>query len=147
MLNPIWLKTFSTVAACHSFTEAGRRLDLTQSSVSEHIRRLEESVGRRLFVRDTHSLAMTPDGEAMLAHASVILQALARAESQFRAPRLKGRVRLGSSDDVALGPLPTVLAAFRNAHPDVELEITIGTTTICAARGSVHERTGAPLSG
>ena len=50
MLNPIWLKTFSTVAACHSFTEAGRRLDLTQSSVSEHIRRLEESVGRRLFV-------------------------------------------------------------------------------------------------
>ncbi|WP_454871966.1 LysR family transcriptional regulator [Paraburkholderia xenovorans] len=128
MLNPIWLKTFSTVAACHSFTEAGRRLGLTQSSVSEHIRRLEESVGRRLFVRDTHSLAMTPDGEAMLAHASVILQALARAESQFRAPRLKGRVRLGSSDDVALGPLPTVLAAFRNAHPDVELEITIGMT-------------------
>lgn len=109
MLNPIWLKTFTTVAACHSFTEAGRQLDLTQSSVSEHIRRLEESVGRRLFVRDTHSLAMTPDGEAMLAHASVILQALARAESQFRAPRLKGRVRLGSSDDVALGPLPTVL--------------------------------------
>jgi DNA-binding transcriptional LysR family regulator len=82
MLNPIWLKTFATVAACHSFTDAGRRLNLTQSSVSEHIRRLEESVGRRLFVRDTHSLAMTPDGEAMLAHASVILQALARAESQ-----------------------------------------------------------------
>jgi DNA-binding transcriptional LysR family regulator len=70
-----------------------------------------------------------------------------RAESQFRAPRLKGCVCLGSSDDVALGPLPTVLATFRNAHPDVELEITIGTTTICAARGSVHERTGAPLSG
>jgi len=128
MLNPIWLKTFATVAACHSFTEAGRQLGLTQSSVSEHVRRLEQSVGRRLIVRDTHSLAMTPDGEAMLAHASVILQAITRAESQFRAPPLKGRVRLGSSDDVALGPLPTVLAAFRNAHPDVELEITIGMT-------------------
>jgi DNA-binding transcriptional LysR family regulator len=128
MLNPIWLKTFATVAACHSFTEAGRQLSLTQSSVSEHVRRLEQEIGRRLFVRDTHSLAMTPDGEAMLAHASVILQALTRAESQFRAPRLKGRVRLGSSDDIALGPLPTVLAAFRNAHPDVELEITIGMT-------------------
>jgi DNA-binding transcriptional LysR family regulator len=128
MLNPVWLKTFATVAACHSFTKAGRQLELTQSSVSEHIRRLEQSVGRRLFVRDTHSLALTPDGEAMLAHASVILQAIARAESQFRGPRLKGRVRLGSSDDVALGPLPTVLAAFRSAHPDVELEITIGMT-------------------
>ena len=128
MLNPIWLKTFATVAACHSFTEAGRQLGLTQSSVSEHIRRLEQAIGRRLFVRDTHSLAMTPDGEAMLAHASVILQSIHRAESQFRTPRLKGRVRLGSSDDIALGPLPTVLAAFRNAHPDVELEITIGMT-------------------
>jgi DNA-binding transcriptional LysR family regulator len=128
MLNPVWLKSFATVAACHSFTEAARQLGLTQSSVSEHVRRLEHEVGRRLFVRDTHSLAITADGEAMLAHAGAILQALNRAESQFRAPRLKGRVRLGSSDDVALGPLPTVLAAFRDAHPDVELEITIGMT-------------------
>src|SRR5690349_19287636 len=128
MLNPVWLNTFATVCACHSFTEAARRLDLTQSSVSEHIRRLEEAVGRRLLVRDTHSVAMTADGEAMLAHANVILQAMQRAQSQFRGPRLKGRVRLGSSDDIALGPLPTVLAAFRNAHPDVELEITIGMT-------------------
>jgi DNA-binding transcriptional LysR family regulator len=128
MLNPVWLKSFATVAACHSFTEAARQLGLTQSSVSDHIRRLEEEVGRRLFVRDTHSLAITADGEAMLAHAGAILQAINRAESQFRAPRLKGRVRLGSSDDVALGPLPTVLTAFRNAHPDVELEITIGMT-------------------
>ena len=128
MLNPIWLRTFATVATCHSFTEAGRQLGLTQSSVSEHIRRLEQAIGRRLFVRDTHSLAITPDGEAMLAHASVILQAIDRAQAQFRAPRLKGRVRLGSSDDIALGPLPTVLTAFRNAHPDVELAITIGMT-------------------
>ena len=46
MLNPVWLNTFATVAASHSFTDAGRQLRLTQSSVSEHIRRLEEHVGR-----------------------------------------------------------------------------------------------------
>ena len=57
-------QTFATVAAARSFTDAGRQLGLSQSSVSEHIRRTEENVGRRLFVRDTHSLAMTPDGEA-----------------------------------------------------------------------------------
>lgn len=128
MLNPVWLNTFATVAASHSFTDAGRQLGLRQSSVSEHIRRLEESVGRRLFVRDTHSLALTADGEAMLVHARVILEAMAHAESQFSSPRLRGRVRLGSSDDIALGPLPSVLAAFRDTHPDVELEITIGMT-------------------
>ena len=128
MLNPVWLNTFATVAASHSFTDAGRQLGLTQSSVSEHIRRLEDSVGRRLMTRDTHSLALTADGEAMLVHARVILEAMTHAESQFRSPRLRGRVRLGSSDDLALGPLPSVLAAFRSTHPDVELEITIGMT-------------------
>jgi DNA-binding transcriptional LysR family regulator len=128
MLNPAWLNTFATVAVSRSFTDGGRQLGLTQSSVSEHIRRLEEQVGRRLLVRDTHSLALTADGEAMLIHARVILDALTHAESQFRSPRLRGRVRLGSSDDLALGPLPSVLAAFRRTHPDVELVITIGMT-------------------
>jgi len=128
MLNPVWLNTFATVAASRSFTDAGRQLRLTQSSVSEHIRRLEDHIGRRLVVRDTHSLALTADGEAMLIHARKILEAMTHAESQFRSPRLAGRVRLGSSDDLALGPLPRVLAAFRRSHPDVELEITIGMT-------------------
>ncbi|WP_423198860.1 MULTISPECIES: LysR family transcriptional regulator [unclassified Cupriavidus] len=128
MLNPVWIQTFSTVATARSFTDAGRQLGLSQSSVSDHIRRLEQSVGRRLFVRDTHSLSLTPDGEALLVHARLILESLARAERQFSAPRLQGRVRLGTSDDLAQGPLPNVLAAFRDTHPDVELEITIGMT-------------------
>ncbi|CAG2156071.1 HTH-type transcriptional regulator GltC [Cupriavidus numazuensis] len=129
MLNPVWIQTFATVAAARSFTEAGRQLGLSQSSVSDHIRRLEQSVGRRLFVRDTHSLSMTPDGEALLVHARLILEALARAESQFTAPRLRGRVRLGTSEDLAQGPLSGVLSAFRNTHPDVEMEITIAMTS------------------
>ncbi len=87
MFNPIWLNTFVTVATSNSFTEAGRQLGLRQSSVSEHIRRLEESVGRRPFVCDTHSLALTADGEAMLVHARVILEAMAHAQSQFSSPR------------------------------------------------------------
>ncbi len=129
MLNPVWIQTFATVAAAHSFTEAGRQLDLSQSSVSDHIRRLEHSVNRRLFVRDTHSVSLTPDGEALLVHAKLILESLARAELQFSAPRLQGRVRLGSSEDLAQGPLPNLLAAFRATHPDVELEITMGMTS------------------
>ncbi|MFJ1299366.1 LysR family transcriptional regulator [Pseudomonadota bacterium AL_CKDN230030165-1A_HGKHYDSX7] len=133
MLNPVWLHTFATVASAHGFSQAGRELGLTQSTVSEHIRRLEETVGRRLLTRDTHSVALTSDGEAMLAHARHILEAMAHAESQFRSPRLRGRVRLGCSDDIALGPLPSILAAFRNAHPDVELQITIAMT------GRLHE--------
>ncbi|EJN08893.1 LysR family transcriptional regulator [Herbaspirillum sp. YR522] len=129
MLNPTWLQTFTMAAASSSFTEAGRQLGLTQSSVSDHIRRLEQTVGRRLFVRDTHSLALTPDGEGLLVHARLILEAHARAEAQFSGTRLRGRVRFGTSDDLAMGPLPDMLAAFRAQHPEVELEITIGLTS------------------
>jgi len=128
MLHPHWLKTFVTAAGAGSFSEAGRRLNLTQSTISDHIRQLEAAVGRRLMVRDTHSLALTPDGETMLLHARSILDAHAHAEAQFSGPRLKGRVRFGTSDDMVLGPLPEILAAFRRRHPDVELDITIGFT-------------------
>jgi len=128
MLHPQWLKTFVTVAGAGSFSEAGRRLNLTQSTISDHVRQLEAAVGRRLMVRDTHSLALTPDGETMLRHARSILDAHANAEAQFSGPRLKGRVRFGTSDDLVLGPLPEILAAFRSRHPDVELDITIGFT-------------------
>jgi len=100
---------------------------------------------------------MTADGEALLVHANVILQAIGRAESQFRKPRLKGRVRLGTSDDIALGAPPNVLAAFRHAHPDVELEITISMTSrlyelldggaldLLVGKRRLGERRGTPL--
>ena len=129
MLNPLWLKTFAAAAAAPSFTEAARRLGLTQPTVSEHVRQLEQALNRRLFVRDTHTLALTSDGRSLLVHARIILDAHERAERLFDAPRLRGRVRLGTSDDLALGPLPDVLAAFRLAHPEVELDISIGVTS------------------
>ncbi|MFY2852397.1 LysR family transcriptional regulator [Achromobacter xylosoxidans] len=129
MLNPLWLKTFATAAGAPSFSEAARRLGLTQPTVSEHIRQLELALERRLFLRDTHSLALTSDGRSLLVHAEIILDAHERAERLFDAPRLRGRVRLGTSDDLAMGPLPDVLAAFRQAHPEVELDITIGVTS------------------
>jgi DNA-binding transcriptional LysR family regulator len=128
MLHPQWLKTFVTAAAASSFSETGRRLNLTQSTVSEHIRQLEASIGRRLFTRDTHSLALTQDGETLLVHARLVLEAHAAAEAQFTGPKLRGRVRFGTSDDLVEGPVPDILAAFRRRHPDVDLDIQIGFT-------------------
>lgn len=128
MLHPQWLRTFATASAASSFSETGRRLNLTQSTVSEHIRQLEAALGRRLFVRDTHSLALTQDGETLLVHARLILEAHAAAEAQFTGPKLRGRVRFGTSDDLVQGPVPDILAAFRRRHPDVDLDITIGFT-------------------
>jgi len=65
MLEPVLLESFLAVAQARNFSEAGRRLGLRQSTISQHIRKLEDAAGRRLFVRDTHSVMPTADGEAM----------------------------------------------------------------------------------
>src|ERR1700735_2123534 len=99
MLDPVLLQTFLAVAQTRSFTRTAERLGLRQSTVSQHIRKLEQEAGRRLFVRDTHSVTMTADGEAMLEFARNILAANERAERYFGAAPLRGTLRFGASED------------------------------------------------
>ena len=126
MFDPNLLATFVTVAQAGSFTEAGRRLGLQQSTVSQHVRRLEEAASRRFFVRDTHSVALTADGEAMLGLAQGILEANERARRYFAGSELRGRVRLGASEDFVQCRLPEVLRELTRVHRAVDLELTVG---------------------
>lgn len=113
------------MADCGSFTEAGRRLHFRQSTVSQHVSRLERQVGRRLFVRDTHSVVLTAEGEAMLGYARSILSIGERAREYFLTGRLRGRVRFGASEDLVLAWLPDVLRDFIAGHPHIDLELTV----------------------
>src|ERR1700761_9048840 len=106
MFDPTRLRTFVTVAQTLSFTHAGQRLSLGQSTVSQHVRRLEEETGRQLFVRDTHAVQLTEDGEAMLGFARTILEANDRAAAYFTGTRLRGRLRFGASEDFVQTRLP-----------------------------------------
>jgi DNA-binding transcriptional LysR family regulator len=99
---------------------------LQQSTVSQHVRRLEEAASRRLFVRDTHSVALTADGEAMLGLAQGILEANERARRYFAGSELRGRVRFGASEDFVQSRLPEVLREFTRVHRAVDLELTVG---------------------
>ena len=126
VFDPTLLTSFVTVAKAGSFTEAGRRLGLRQSTVSQHIRRLEQAAARRLFVRDTHSVALTPDGEAMLGLAQGILDANERARRYFAGSELRGRVRFGASEDFVQSRLHEVLREFTRVHFEVDLELTVG---------------------
>jgi DNA-binding transcriptional LysR family regulator len=126
VFDPTLLTTFVTVAKARGFTEAGRRLGLRQSTVSQHVRRLEESASRRLFVRDTHSVALTADGEAMLGLAQGILEANERARRYFAGSGLRGRLRFGASEDFVQSRLPEVLREFTRIHRAVDLELTVG---------------------
>src|SRR6201995_3929671 len=126
MLDPVLLQTFLAIAQTRSFTRAAERLGLRQATVSQHIRKLEDEAGRRLFVRDTHSVKTTADGEAMIEFARSILAANERAERYFAGSELRGRLRFGASEDFVTSLLSEVLREFVRTHPLVELELTVG---------------------
>ncbi|MDG3438917.1 LysR substrate-binding domain-containing protein [Nitrospirillum amazonense] len=126
MLDTTLLRTFMEVARAQGFTEAGRRLGLRQSTVSQQIGRLEDAVGRRLFVRDTHTVRLTADGEALVEFARGMLELEERARQHFAGADLRGRVRLGAGEDFVISHLSDVLAAFVRRHPAVDLELTVG---------------------
>lgn len=134
VLDPVWLKTFLVVAETRSFTRAAQRLGLRQSTVSQHIRKLEQASTQQLFVRDTHSVELTSDGEAMVGFAGTVLDTIERAMSYFTGTELRGRVRFGASEDFVAGPLPDILGEFRRTHPRVDLELTV------ALSGVLHEQ-------
>ncbi|GES28981.1 LysR substrate-binding domain-containing protein [Streptomyces angustmyceticus] len=133
MFDPAQLRTFLAVAQTLSFTQAAHRLGLRQSTVSQHVRKLEDAAGRRLFARDTHAVELTEDGEAMLGFARTILEANERAAGFFAGTRLRGRLRFGASEDFVLTRMPEVLEEFRREHPEVDLELTVELS------GTLHE--------
>ncbi|MFD7704421.1 LysR family transcriptional regulator [Streptomyces caelestis] len=137
MYDPTHLRTFLSVAQTLSFTQAARRLGLRQSTVSQHVRRLEEATGRQLFTRDTHSVELTEDGEAMLGFARRILDEHEQATQFFTGARPRGRLRFGASEDFVLTRLPEILGRFRHEHPEVDLELTVELS------GILHERLAA----
>ncbi len=125
LYDPVLLQTLLTVAQTGSFTQAAARLGVRQPTVSQHVSRLEKQTGRTLFLRDTHTVALTPDGEAMVGFARSILAAHEQATTYFSGSRPRGRLRIGMSDDLALTRLPQILRDFRHEHPLVDFDLTV----------------------
>src|SRR3984893_15093726 len=120
------LRSFVAVAECGGFHRAADQLNLTQSTVSQQIRRLELETKRPLCRRTTRSVALTDDGEMLLGDARRLLQLEEAARHRLAGPRLSGAVRLGVVEEVAGGSLPSALRRFATLHPGVKLEVQIG---------------------
>jgi DNA-binding transcriptional LysR family regulator len=132
--DPQLLVTFLAVEQTGSFTRAAARLGLQQPTVSQHIPRLEQQVGRTLVLRDTHSVSLTADGEAMTGFARNILAASEQAAAYFSGSRPRGRPRIGIADDLALTRLPQILRDFRRDNPLVDFDLTVDKS------GPLHQR-------
>lgn len=122
------LRSFVAVAETGAFTAAGVRVLRSQSAVSLQIKRLEDLTGRRLIDRSPRHLALTAEGETLLAKARDILKMNDEAVASLDAPEVKGLVTLGAPEDFATTHLPDVLAEFARAFSKVDLRVTCDLT-------------------
>ena len=120
------LRSFTAIAETGSFTAAGQRVARSQSAISIRIRRLEETLGCRLFERTSRSLGLTAEGETLLGYAQRILALNDESVRRITAPPVTGTIRLGITEYFVPAELPRLLARFAGAHPGVHLEVTMG---------------------
>ena len=124
MLDTDQLRTFVAIADSGSFTRAADEVNKTQAAVSMQMRRLEATIGKRLFTKSGRVNRMTADGEHLLEYARRILALNNEAMTILTEPELAGHVRIGTPDDYAERFLPGVFARFARTHPLVEVEIS-----------------------
>lgn len=122
------LRTLVAIAETGNFSAAADRLGRTPSAVSMQVKKMEEIVGATLFVRDSRSVTLTRDGEALLQHGRRLLALNREMMTRFVRPDLVGEVHLGAPDDVAERFLPTMLRHFAETHPGVILNVLVDGT-------------------
>ncbi|WP_405386499.1 LysR family transcriptional regulator [Streptomyces sp. NBC_01102] len=122
------LTYFVAVAEAKHFTRAAEEVHVSQPSLSQQIKALENELGAELFSRARGNIALTDAGEALLPLARRILADAdtARHEVQELVQLRRGRIRLGATPSVCTGLLPYVLRAFHDLHPGVQLLIEEG---------------------
>lgn len=120
------LRTFIAVVDHHSFAEAGTHLNRTQSSVTQHMQRLEQQVGVNLFEKQGRQKRLTEAGLQLLRHARQMLSMNDEALSSLRENSLSGVLRIGSPHDIADTILPPVLSHIARSAPRLRLEIDVG---------------------
>lgn len=120
------LQTFLAVADLGSFSRAADRLSLSQPSISNRVRRLEEKVGTRLLDRTTRRVELTKDGQRLHARASVTLRTLKDLLREFHAEIGTRRLEVDVAATIMVTTiaLPPIIGAFSTDHPNISVRLT-----------------------
>jgi DNA-binding transcriptional LysR family regulator len=121
----LW-RSFATVAEELHYGRAAERLHITQPALSRQIRDLERALGVTLFDRTSRRVVLSQAGRAVLGQAR---RALAESDRAVRLARLAahgeaGDLAIAALPAAALGPLPAIIRAYRDAHPAIGITIS-----------------------
>ncbi|MBB1603124.1 LysR family transcriptional regulator [Variovorax sp. UMC13] len=133
------LRVLVQTAQAGSLSGAARALGITPAAASATLKRLEAQLGARLFERSTRALRLTPQGQTLLDYASRALDLLAEGESLVTAEggALVGRLRVAAPSDLTRSTLLPWLDEFLDAHPGVQLDLSVGDRPLDVMRDEV----------
>jgi DNA-binding transcriptional LysR family regulator len=117
------INVFVQVAETRSFVATGRLLGISASAIGKRVSALEEQLGVRLFHRSTRSVALTAEGVLFLERGRRILAELDAAQAELAQANLSPRGRLKVSLPLVAEPFLSVMAQFKQAYPDVDLDL------------------------
>ncbi len=120
------LQTFTAVVRHGTFAAAGERIGLTQSAVSSQIKRLEDTLGFRLFDRTRRTATLNAAGAATLPRAEEILTLCAALRHPPATDDLDGLLRIGAIASVQSLLLPRALGLLRQRHPRLRVHLVPG---------------------
>lgn len=139
MINTTWLRTFCTLVEIGHFTRTAERLYMTQSGVSQHIRKLESQLGIDLLIRQGKQFSLTDAGEQLYQEADDILQRLSRLEQRIgEDSAYEGLVRIMSPGSVGLKLYPQLLT-LQEQYPQLVIDYRFAPNTDIEQALSKHE--------
>ncbi|GAU07519.1 selenium metabolism-associated LysR family transcriptional regulator [Desulfoplanes formicivorans] len=124
------LEAFAKVYETRSFSKAGKKLFLSQPTISSHVALLEDELGILLFDRVGRNVLPTQAAEILYGRTRSIFHVLdmARAEIDLLRQTISGPIILGGSTIPADYILPPMLAKFMRTYPEVQIDLRVGDT-------------------
>jgi LysR family transcriptional regulator, glycine cleavage system transcriptional activator len=131
------LRAFEAAARHLSFTQAASELNVTQTAISHQIRRLEEELGIRLFIRKNRALALTPEAREYLPGIRAAFNDLRLATDRLLRKGDDNVLTISTLASLAAKWLLPRLSAFQEAHPEIDVRITTSTGLVEFRNGDV----------
>ena len=131
------LRAFEAAARHLSFTQAASELNVTQTAISHQIRRLEEELGVRLFVRQNRALTLTPEARDYLPGVRAAFNDLRLATDRLLRKDNEHVLTVSTLASLAAKWLLPRLSSFQEAHPGIDVRITTSTALVDFKSGDV----------
>src|SRR5215475_2878240 len=131
------LRAFEAAARHLSFTQAAAELNVTQTAISHQIRRLEEDLGLRLFIRKNRALALTAKAKDYLPGVRAAFNDLRLATDRLMRKDNDNVLTISTLASLAAKWLLPRLTPFQEAHPGIDVRITTSTSLVDFQRDNV----------